>query len=245
MVASEVYRPHAGVGICRQRAVHRVHQSTLLPQCQVQSAAQPRAAQDIVGQEQCQLPAVVAPVGLRPHHDVCLVGVLFHHPLHHLVSAFHRLSHVGASRLRQCFLRNVPQDVLHFYVAVDKEHRPVRGVQPVGIPADVLAPVLTQQRGIAKDVPSQRVTVEEQSLKVVVYQFRGRVVVALYLVHYHFHLLVHLFLRVQAVEHHVEQHVHGSAEVLALAGAVVHRLFLAGEGVQVSAYRLHARYYPA
>ena len=82
--------------------------------------------------------------------------------------------------------------------------------------------------------------VEDQILELVVYQLARRVVVALNLACHHFHFLVHLVLWIGAVQHNVRKDVDGAGQMLFQAGAVVHGLFLARKGVQVSAYGFHA-----
>ena len=119
------------------------------------------------------------------------------------------------------------------------------------IPTSVLAGVIlhilrfvgTKAFGIAQDTAAKGVSLEEHGLEVVIDQFRWRVVVTLYLVDDNLHLLVHLLLRILTMKHHIEKQVHGTAEMLLLAGAVVHRLLLAREGIQVAAHTLHVGYY--
>ena len=85
---------------------------------------------------------------------------------------------------------------------------------------------------------SERMTAENGVLEEVVHEFGRRVVVALYLVYYHLHLLVYLRLRIGAVEHDVGEQVDGAVDVLLQYGSVIHRLLLVGEGVEVATHAL-------
>ena len=88
-------------------------------------------------------------------------------------------------------------------LAVCKEHHIVGPIHPSGKVFGVFGCVSTQQRGLSKDVMTQRMTRKNGVFKIVVYQFGRRIVVAFNLVAYHFNLFSQLGSRILAVEHHI------------------------------------------
>ena len=87
---------------------------------------------------------------------------------------------------------------------------------------------------------AQRMAVEEDVFKLVEDELGGRVVVAIYLVADHLHLLVDLRLRIGGMEHNVGEQCHGAREVLLEDGGVVARVLLVGICVKTSAHLLQA-----
>ena len=77
---------------------------------------------------------------------------------------------------------------------------------------------------------------EENILEFIVYQFGGRVVVALYLVADDLNLLVNLCLRVLAMEYDVGQQVYGTVQVVAMDGGIEGGVFLVRKGIQFTPY---------
>ena len=86
-------------------------------------------------------------------------------------------------------------------------------------------------------------TLKQHVLKLIVYQFGWRVVVAFYLVAYHLYLLVYLVLRIGAAEHYVCQHVDGLGDVVLVYGRVECGVFLVGKRVQVAAQLFQGVYH--
>ena len=91
--------------------------------------------------------------------------------------------------------------------------------------------------GGAQDVVPQGMTLEEDILELIVYQFGRRVVITLYLIADYLHLLVYLLLGVSGVEDDVGEEIHGSGYVLLQDGGIVYRALLVGVGTQ--AYDVH------
>ena len=115
-----------------------------------------------------------------------------------------------------------------------------RGARTAGEGTEVRGGVLAQAAGIAENVAPQGMTGEEQCLEVIVDEFCGGVVVALYLVDDNFALLLEFLLGEGAMEDDVDEQGQCAAQVLAEEGGVVDGLFLARVGVEVSADALHA-----
>ena len=84
-------------------------------------------------------------------------------------------------------------------------------------------------------------TREKKALELVEDEFRGLVLIALYLVDDDLYLAVHLFLRIGAAEGYVEKEVDGARRMLAKGGAIVDRLLFAREGIQFASHTLHGR----
>ena len=92
--------------------------------------------------------------------------------------------------------------------------------------------------GRTEDIVPQGMSGEDGILEIVEDELCRRVVVALYLVAYHFHLLVYLRLRIGAAEHDVGEEVYGTREMVFQNGGIVHRVFLVGKGVEVASHAL-------
>ena len=84
----------------------------------------------------------------------------------------------------------------------------------------------------------QRRTLEEDILKLIIYQFGRRIIIALYLIADYLHLLVYLRLRINRVEDDVGKQIHGPCDVILQDGGVIHRSLLVGVGIQVAAHAL-------
>ena len=84
----------------------------------------------------------------------------------------------------------------------------------------------------------QRRTLEEDILELIVNQFGRRIVIALYLIADHLHLLIYLRLRINRVEDDVGKQVHGPCDVLLQDSGVIHCSLLVGVGIQVAAHTL-------
>jgi len=125
-------------------------------------------------------------------------------------------------------------------VAVGEEHGVLRAVMLAREAQRVGRGVGAQPLLRAEDVVAEGVAAEDDVLKLVVNQLRGRVVVALYFVADDLNLLVYFRLRVRAVQHDVGQQVNGARQVLPEQRRVEHGVLLVGEGVQVAAHSLEA-----
>ena len=116
-------------------------------------------------------------------------------------------------------------------IAVSKEHAVLRAIVAACEAQRVSRGVTAQLLRRAKYVVPERMTVEDGVLEEVVDELGGRVVVALYLVDNHLHLLVYLRLRIGTVEHDIGEQVDRATDVVLQHGSMIHRLLLIGEGI--------------
>ena len=86
----------------------------------------------------------------------------------------------------------------------------------------------------------QGISLEEDVLKLIVYQFSWRVVVALDFIADDLHLLVYLLLGIGGVEDDVGEEVHGSGDMFLQDGGIIYRALLVGVGVEVASHALQA-----
>ena len=87
--------------------------------------------------------------------------------------------------------------------AVCKEHHIVGSIHPTGKVFGMFGCVSTQQRGLSKNVVTQRMTRKNGVFEIIVYQFGRRVVVAFNLVAYHFNFFSQLGGGILTIKHHV------------------------------------------
>ena len=90
----------------------------------------------------------------------------------------------------------------------------------------------------AKDVMTKGMVWEYMIFKLVVDQLGRRVVVALYLVADHLHLLVYLMLGILAMEDNISQDVYGLGKMLFRHGGIEHGVLLVGKGIQLASHAL-------
>ena len=133
-------------------------------------------------------------------------------------------------------------DKLHQFLEIDipisEEYRIIR---PVKLPCEtqrILRLESPNLLGCAQDIMPQRRTLEEDILELIIYQFGRRIIIALYLIADHLHLLIYFRLRINRVEDDVGKQVHGPCDVLLQDGGVIHRALLVGVGIQVAAHTL-------
>ena len=117
-------------------------------------------------------------------------------------------------------------------VAIGKEHGIAWLIESLRKCLCGLTLVCAQLFGITQNVMPERMPLEDNVLKKVVYQFGRRVVVALYLVAYHFNLLVNLSLRILAMEDDIREQIHCLGEMLLEDGGIINGVLLVGEGIQ-------------
>ena len=128
-------------------------------------------------------------------------------------------------------------------IAIRKEHT-VRGTIVAAREAQrVSRGVTAQLLRRAKYVVPERMTAEDGVLEEVVDELGRRVVVALYLVDNHLHLLVYLRLRIGTMEHYIGEQVDRATDVVLQHGSMIHRLLLIGEGVEVAPHTLQMTEY--
>ncbi len=126
------------------------------------------------------------------------------------------------------------------HVAAQKKHHVGRCVEAACPAQGIVRAECLQQMRVAQDIAPERMTLEEQVLKVVEDEFRGAVFIALYLVENDLHLLPYLLLREGAVKHDVGEQLCRTGKVLGHEGRVDDGFFLVGERVQVAPDALHA-----
>ena len=102
----------------------------------------------------------------------------------------------------------------------------------------VVSGIAAELAGLAKDIMSKGMVLEDQVLKLIVDQLRGRVVVALDLIADYLHLLVDLVLGIQAVKHDVRQQIHRLGEMLLRHGGIEHGVLLIGKGIKLAPHAL-------
>ena len=132
----------------------------------------------------------------------------------------------------------------HFFrlhIAQHIKHHPVGMIKAPGEAMQVAGTELPKRFGIAQNVASEGMRREDKALELVVDELRRLVLIALYLVDDHFHLAVHLFLRIGALHSDVEQEVDGPRNMLLQASAIIDRLLFACKRIEFSAHALHAR----
>ena len=128
---------------------------------------------------------------------------------------------------------------MEVYVAVSEKDRIVRAVISVGKAQCVGLGETAHAGGRTENVVAEGMSAEYQILKLVVDEFGGRVVVALYLVSDDLHLLVYLALWIDRVEHDVGEQVYRPVGMFVQHGGIEHGVFLVGEGVEVASHALH------
>lgn len=242
-VAPEVDAPRAGVGVAHHGAVDGVYQSVALAQGYVEPCVHARSAKHVVEQVEGHAPVVVGAVGPCAYHDVGLVGGPVGRGLAGRVGRhwprwpwppWRRRGEVGRGLLEQ------PCHPAEVDVAICEEHGVVGPVQPCRESERVGGCERAQPLGPPQYVVAERVACEESAVELVVYELGRRVVVALNLVAYHLDFLLHLLLRVSAVEDDVGEQVDGPWEVVAQDCGVVDGVFLGGEGVEVAPHAFEA-----
>ena len=128
--------------------------------------------------------------------------------------------------------------MLKVHVAVCKEYGVARLVVAPGKRQGIGGGVGPQLFGLPQDVVAQGVASEEDVLKLIIDKLCRRVVIALYLVANHLHLLVYLSLGILAVEHDVCQQVDGQPDMVTVDGGIEGGVLLVGEGIQLAAHLL-------
>ena len=111
---------------------------------------------------------------------------------------------------------------------------------PRGEARHVVVRVLAEPVLRAEYVVAEGMRAEHHVLEAVVNQLGRRVVVALYFVAHHLDFLLHLGLRIRAVQHYVGKQIDGARHMLAQQRRVEHRVLLVGEGVEVAAHPFEA-----
>ena len=81
-------------------------------------------------------------------------------------------------------------------------------------------------------------TFEENILEIIVDQFRGRIVIALYLVADHLHLLINLRLGISAMKDNIGQHVNSLCQMLFQNSSIINRVFFHCKGIEITAHTL-------
>ena len=146
------------------------------------------------------------------------------------------------SKLARTIICERPPDKLHQFleinIPISEEYRIIRPVKLLREPQRILRLESPNLLGCAQDIMPQRRTLEEDILKLIIYQFGRRIVIALYLIADYLHLLIYLRLRINRVEDDVGKQVHGPCDVLLQDGGVIHRSLLVGVGIQVAAHTL-------
>ena len=79
---------------------------------------------------------------------------------------------------------------------------------------------------------------EYQILKLVVYQFGRRIIIALYLVADNIHLMAYLLFGIGTAEDDVAQQVDRLIQVVFQDSSIEHRILLIGKGIEVAAHTL-------
>ena len=100
----------------------------------------------------------------------------------------------------------------------------------------ILCGVVADMVCLSENVMSEGMTFEEYILKLVVDEFRRRVVVALYLVADHLHLLVDLVLGISTVEDDIRQHIDSVHEVFFGDGCIEDGILLIRKGIQLATH---------
>ena len=248
VVAAEVYRPAARVAVAGHGALYGIYQSVAFAQRQVQTGIHGRTAQQVVEQVEGHAAGVAVAEGLRAQHDVGLVvgggcrGRHYGMGSRLLVRSLPGGSLAGGLPLHDPHLQQM-QQALEVDVAIDEEDGIVGTVVAPREATGVGTRELLYAFARAQDVVAQRMTVEQQVLKLVVDKFGGRVVVALYLVADDVYLVGQFLVGIAAAEDDVAQQVDGTGQVFLQDGGIEHGVLLIGEGVQVASHTLQAVQY--
>jgi hypothetical protein len=248
LITTEVGAPQSGIAIAHHRALHGVHEAVMLAQAQVQPGIHAGSAQNVVEQIEGHAPWVMDVESPASHHDVGLMGMPGNSEN---LSVARRVNaqgwqgivvlHVGSMGRE---IGRGPLEQRDHLVEVDiaryEEDAPLGAIVAASEPQRVGRCERTHELSLAQYVVSQGMTVEDDVLELVVDKFRRRIVVALYLVANHFHLLVNLVLGIDGMEDDVGEQVHGPGKMSLEDGRVVDGVLLARECVEVAAHALQA-----
>ena len=246
---SDVDAPHAGVGVLRGEAVHRVGQAALLPDLLEQPGGHAAAERRVQHAE--REPAVVGPgQGLAAEHQVGLLDAAGDQrgPRAGLGTE----TRVAAVQPGRGGLGLVIQDRLeragdepHHHVVVHVagrgHHQVLRGVPGLVVLEDLLPGDRVDRVHGAEDRTAERGVAEQLRGERLVNGVRGVVIVHRDLFEHHVALGVHILRRDQRTGHHVGQHVHGQRQVRVEHPGVVAGVLLRGERVHLAADRVHLR----
>ena len=206
VLCTEVDAEDACVGVRSQVGLHVIDQSAPFAQGDIQSAVHTRSSQNVVQEvESCAL-LVVRIVSPTAHHYMSLMripmqGQVFRHIVERELAGNCEVA--GAQIRSRSFHK--PYHFLEVHIALHEENGILRTVEAGGEAKSILALELTEQVGLAQNVPTQRMVGKEQFLEVIEYQLRRTVLVALYLIDDDFYFLVNLRLWEGAMEDNVRQ----------------------------------------
>ena len=241
MVGTEIDSKQAGIGIRGHRRLYRIDIAPLLTQAHIQQAVHAGAAQQIVQQQQGAAARVVQVVGPGPDDDVRLVRI----PVDGARESRHR---VGQLAIHRCRGTDEPAQI-----ALGQSLHPGKGGSPHRKEHHVAGGIMVgeelpghrrrhavERLGRTKNVATQRTPLEEQRLKLVVYQLGRGIEVEIDFIGHHLSLLVQLPLGELRVGHQVAQQLHGPGQMHARENRVDHRLLLGRVGIQLAPHHLHA-----
>ena len=122
------------------------------------------------------------------------------------------------------------------YLAVEVKHRIVRPIILAGEAECIGRGVGAQAVFVTQNVSSQRTTAKKLLFEFIEDEFRGRILITVDLIDDDFHLLFDFALRVNAVEHHVGQHIDGTMHIASEHCGTKHRFLFAGKGIEFASH---------
>ena len=233
-ITTEVDRPNTRITIVYGRTLNGIDQAMTLSQHEVQSGIHSRAAQQIIQQVKRHTPRMVCPIRARTYHDMGLMRIAMtdhRRPHRHLRKGLFLQGNWRFLTLLDRLLKPHDQAV-KIDASIHKKHRFHRKIMTLceahGISRRKGSQVLCRSQNIM----SERMTAEEQILKLIINQFGRRIIIALYLVANHFHFTFDFRLWILTMKYHIGQDINSHTQMLFLDGSIIDRTLLVGKGVQ-------------